>query len=100
MGIYLQLSVGRQAKHTLKSYVKTAVVILLLFQMITSFATGFVMGQYHKKQVIIANEILVHYTTADPALIKLYLYPNVQQFYKYAHMAKESKLSIFSSLPK
>lgn len=100
VGIYLHLSAGRPAKHTLRSYMKTAVVMLLFFQMIASFMTGSVMGQYHKNQVIIANEILAHYTTADPALIQRYLYPNIQQFYEYASMAKESKLSIFSSLPK
>ena len=100
VGIYLHLSAGRPAKHTLKSYMKAAVVMLLFFQMITSFLTGSVMGQFHKKQVIIANEILAHYTMADPALIQRYLYPDVPQFYEYASMAKESKLSIFSSLRK
>ena len=100
VGIYLQLSAGRPAKHTLKSYMKAAAVVLLLFQMVASFTTGPVMGQYHKKQVIIANEILAHYSTANPALIQQYLYPDVQQFYKYAAMAKESRLSIFSTLPK
>ncbi len=100
VGIYLHLSAGRPAKHALKSYMKQAVVILLFFQMITSFLTGSALGQYHKKQVIIANEILAHYTMADPALIQQYLYPHIQQFYEYASMAKECKLSIFSSLRK